>query len=231
MTWLVTVTNPADVEAGEPSETVVVETDIPSRSVEVDLHNPSINIEPVPDDTISVDISSSIRDVVVDKATSPIVIQSANGPPGPAGADGAPGPAGPQGPPGSGASIARADTTFTTASLASAAEEDGTVALGKGGVIYTVTVSSDARVRLYSTAAQRTADAARIPGVDPNKNSGLLLDLLLNANTGLLWALSPKAVFENGDSPATTAIYYRVRNQGVASAAITVTITAIPVEA
>lgn len=230
MTWLVTVTNPADIEAGEPSETVVVETDIPSRSVEVDLHNPSINIEPVPDDTVSVDISSSIRDVVVDKATSPIVIQSANGPPGPAGADGAPGPAGPQGPPGSGASIARADTTFTTASLANAATENGTVALGKSGIIYAATLSAPGRLRLYATSAERTADAARVAGVDPGFNSGLLLDLLLNTDTGLTWALSPKAVFENGDSPVTTSIYYAVENLSGAAAAITVTITAVTLE-
>lgn len=149
------------------------------------------------------------------------------------GAQGPPGPAGPAGPPGTGgggSSIARADTTFTTASLANAATENGTVALGKSGIIYAVTLSAPGRLRLYATSAERTADAARVAGEDPGFNSGLLLDLLLNTDTGLTWALSPKAVFENGDGPASTSIYYAVENLSGAAAAITVTITAVTLE-
>jgi hypothetical protein len=67
--------------------------------------------------------------------------------------------------------------TYTTASLADAATENGLISLGNAASIRKVTVTRAARVRIYPTAAFRTSDAARAIGTDPTGEHGVSFDL------------------------------------------------------
>ena len=87
---------------------------------------------------------------------------------GPAGATGAVGPAGPL--------LTRTTATYTTAALGAGATETGAIALAKGYRLLHIVVSAAARVRLYGTTAERTADSSRLWGTDPGASSGLVLD-------------------------------------------------------
>ena len=59
----------------------------------------------------------------------------------------------------------RDTASHTTASLAAAAAEDFTLALSKSFALFKVETDVQARVRLYASAAYRTADAARAIGL------------------------------------------------------------------
>lgn len=131
---------------------------------------------------------------------------------------------------GGGGSTARSDVAVTTASLADLATETGTIAAGKSSVAVALSSSCAARVRLYSTAAGRDADAARVIGVDPIGEHRLMLEVVFPAGN-LTWDLSPLASITNDDSPATNTIYYAIQNRSGAAAAITVTLSRIVIEA
>jgi hypothetical protein len=55
------------------------------------------------------------------------------------------------------------------------------IAPGHASLLYAVTVDQPCRVRLYATAAQATADIARLQTVDPTGNHGCLLELVFTA--------------------------------------------------
>lgn len=130
---------------------------------------------------------------------------------------------------GGGSSPARGDVVVTTASLADGATENGTIALGKSSLIVRFQSSHPCRIRLYSTVAYRTADAARIAGVDPQGEHGLQLEIVVILGNQT-WDLDPKASCSNDDDPASTNIYYAIQNMNGATATITVTITRVPLE-
>lgn len=127
---------------------------------------------------------------------------------------------------------ARGDVQLVTASLANNAEAVGTVALGKSFELLKVVVSHAARVRLYSTAGARTADAARPVGTDPTAGAQhqIICDLNLDATTGLVWLLSPSAFGFNGEASVSAAIPYAVQNKSGGAQAVTVTFTRLSVE-
>lgn len=102
----------------------------------------------------------------------------------------------------------------TTASLADQATENGTVTLATEFVLNKIVADRYCRIRLYKTAAARTADASRAFGNTSyiGTQHKMILDLLLNAITGLTWALAPEAIGSNGDTPKTSVIYYAIEN-------------------
>lgn len=110
---------------------------------------------------------------------------------------------------GGGASLSETTVTVTTASLATGAEETGTVALGKTGIVSAITVDRACRVRLYQTSADRTADASRVLGNDPSETTNLLAEWSFTTNGSL--RRIPVTV-RNGDSPRTSSIYYAITN-------------------
>lgn len=132
--------------------------------------------------------------------------------------------------PAAGSLPTRADATYTTASLADAATEVGTVALGKSYRVQKVAADRACRIRLYTTAAKRTADASREVGDDPGDDAGCLLDIVLTA--GLLsLELSPQADGCNGDDPATGDAYLSLTNLSGGSHTVAATFTHLPQEA
>lgn len=102
--------------------------------------------------------------------------------------------------------------TITTSSLADEAEDTGEVEIARTSLVKHIEVSDDCRVRMYKTAAHRTADAARDFG-DISFNGtdhGIILDILFDGVTE--WELSPEAICSNGDDPITRDIYWAVQN-------------------
>jgi len=87
------------------------------------------------------------------------------GPAGPTGATGPAGAAGPTGPTGpAGPTPARQTVSSTTSSLANAASADFTLTSGKLAQLLAVTLSHASWLRIYRSAAQRTADTRTTPG-------------------------------------------------------------------
>lgn len=88
----------------------------------------------------------------------------------------------------------RTTKIHTTASLAAGASEDSLLTVFPGWRAFKVATSRPARVRVYATSAQRTADASRAVGTNPTGNHGLLFELV--TSTGLLeYILSPVVDF------------------------------------
>jgi hypothetical protein len=123
----------------------------------------------------------------------------------------------------------RGNVAVTTASLADKAVQTGVITLGKSSLVVKVQGSVKCRVRLYSTAAYRAADASRDPGIDPTGEHGVMLDILFPAGN-LTWDLSPLSLVTNDDGPPISDIYYSIQNLSGAAAAITVTVTRIIIE-
>ena len=124
----------------------------------------------------------------------------------------------------------RTNIVVTTASLNDLATEDGTVALGKSFELYKVVVDRHCRVRLYQTAAARTADAGRVIGADPATAAGVIADLVFTALSGLTIICEPRIPGENHDGPVTSTIYYAIENMSGAPATVQATFTRVITE-
>ena len=89
-----------------------------------------------------------------------------------------------------------------------------------------------ARVRLYNTTANRTADTSpdrpnSTPPV-PGTQHGVLCDLYLDTADKYTWWMSPPALGFNGDSPQVSTIYCAITNLDTSTQTITVTFTFVP---
>lgn len=128
--------------------------------------------------------------------------------------------------------LKRQSKAKTTGSLAANGTETGTWALGCGTfALLKVAVSGPARVELYSTAALRDADGSRGPGFAPSAGlqNGIIADIVLNEAT--TWDCSTPILGANVDSPSPAdQVYYRITNLSGGSAALTVTLTIVPLE-
>ena len=123
---------------------------------------------------------------------------------------------------------ARGSFNGTTASIADNASADLNITAYKAYVLLKVETDADAWVRLYTDAAARTADANRSEGEDPGAGTGVIAEV---RGSGVL-RVSPGVLGYNNDSPsATDTIYTAVTNRSGSTSTITVTITAIRLEA
>lgn len=127
--------------------------------------------------------------------------------------------------------LARGDVVATTASLANNAQEIGSINLGKTFIPVRITVDQPCRVRLYETAADALADASRGPGTQPAGEHGLILDVRLDAITGLAWdVIDPPTGTDMEAVPAGT-ISYIIKNESGATNAVTLTVSRLLLEA
>ena len=116
-----------------------------------------------------------------------------------------------------------------TSSLANSASGTFTITGYKSYALLKVQTSAAAWVRIYSSLASQTSDASRTSFTDPLPGSGVIAEIITTgASTQII---TPAALGFNDDSPATSTIYLRVTNQSGATAAITVTLTALQLEA
>lgn len=114
--------------------------------------------------------------------------------------------------------------TFTTGVLASDASENVLVALGvKFAEVVQVQTDRAARVRTYSRDTYRTADAGRLPGVDPTGEHGLLMEATTEATNLVLDLANPLPTLFNLDDLSANA-FFAVTNKSGASSTVTVTL-------
>lgn len=115
----------------------------------------------------------------------------------------------------------------------------GTLTAGASGPInlsgyaaYTllkITSSHAAWIRIYTSEAARQADSSRSQNEDPVPGSGIITEVITSGSESVL--ISPGAIGFNDESPVTTNIPIRVTNLSGGNADITVTLTAIQLEA
>jgi microcystin-dependent protein len=122
----------------------------------------------------------------------------------------------------------RVDSHITTANIAALAEEAGGVSLPRTTRFMKIVADRACRVRIYSTAADRDADAARAIGVDPADNTGLIAEWVFGG-AGTI-RCSPQPVGSNFDAAVVDTLYYRVQNRSGGAAAVDVTLTTQKVE-
>ena len=124
---------------------------------------------------------------------------------------------------------ARTTAAGTTGSLASLASADLNITGFKGYVLLKIQTSVAAWVRLYTDGTSRTADAGRLEAVDPDPGAGVIAEVITTGGQTIL--MSPAVMGFNNETVPTTTIPCRVTNKSGSSAAVTVTLTLIKIEA
>jgi hypothetical protein len=123
----------------------------------------------------------------------------------------------------------RTTVNAITASLANAATGNLTITGYKGYFLYKIQTSAAAWVRIYTDTASRTADAARNELTDPNPGSGVIAEVITTGAETIL--ISPGAMGFSNESTPSTNIELAVTNKSGSTAAITVTLTVLQLEA
>ena len=128
-----------------------------------------------------------------------------------------------------GGAQSRGSVTGTTSSLADAAEADLDITGFKSYMLLTITTDRAARVRLYVSAATRTADASRAEGVDPTSDAGLIAEVITTGADTVI--ISPGAYGFNLESSPTTNIPCRVTNKSGSTSTVQVDLNILQLEA
>lgn len=116
--------------------------------------------------------------------------------------------------------------SYTTASLVNNATENGLVGLGVSGTVFQIKSNGKVcRVRGYTSAAARTADASRPYTTPPTDPHGVCFDVRLESANGYVVNLSPVAPFANLESTPSPQLPVAITNEHGSSTAITVTWT------
>jgi hypothetical protein len=130
---------------------------------------------------------------------------------------------------GGGTLAARAAVAGTTASLANTATGNLTITGYKGYMLYKIQTSAAAWVRIYTDTTSRTADATRVEGADPTPGSGVVAEVITTGAQTIL--ISPGALGFSNETVPDTNIQLAVTNKSGATTTITVTLTAVQLEA
>jgi hypothetical protein len=130
---------------------------------------------------------------------------------------------------GGGTLAARAAVAGTTASLANAARGNLTITGYKGYMLYKIQTSAAAWVRIYTDIASRTAGATRVEGADPTPGSGVVAEVITTGAQTIL--ISPGALGFSNETVPDTNIQLAVTNKSGGTTTITVTLTAVQLEA
>lgn len=97
-------------------------------------------------------------------------------------------------------------------------------------VLLGMAVGIPAWVRLYTSAAARTADASRLETEDPLPGSGIIAEVITTSVNQIV-SFTPATIGFNGDNPAVNTIYASVKNKGSGLATIQVTLSLLQLEA
>jgi hypothetical protein len=122
----------------------------------------------------------------------------------------------------------RSTSTGTTGSLADAAQADLDITGFKSYLLATITTNRAARVRLYTTAAARTADASRAEGTDPAADAGVIAEVITTGSETV--TISPGALGFNLEGPPTTTIPCRVTNKSGGTNTVQVSLHVVQLE-
>ena len=130
---------------------------------------------------------------------------------------------------GGGTLAARAAVAATTASLANTATGNLTITGYKGYMLYKIQTSAAAWVRIYTDITSRTADATRLEGADPTPGSGVVAEVITTGAQTIL--ISPGALGFSNEATPDSNIQLAVTNKSGGTTTITVTLTAVQLEA
>jgi hypothetical protein len=169
-------------------------------------------------------VESTGKFVPVDPQQGPAGPRGLTGTQGPAGIQGAIGPTGPAGP-----LVSRTTRSATTSSLTNGQQGNITITGFKGYIIYKISTTQAAWIRLYSSAAARSSDASRLEGEDPLSGSGVIAEVITTGSQEIL--LTPGTVGFNSETPPSSNIYLAVTNKSGSTVAISVTLTVLQLEA
>ena len=122
----------------------------------------------------------------------------------------------------------RTTTAVTTSSIANAVTADTVFTGFKGYVLYKITTSAAAWVRLYTDTASRTADAGRSSTADPT-TPGVIAETITTGSSTVL--IAPGVYGFNSESSVSTDIATAITNLSGSTTTITVTLTLLQTEA
>jgi hypothetical protein len=130
---------------------------------------------------------------------------------------------------GEGTLATRTTRSVTTASLANLASANATITGFTGYALLSIQTSAAAWVTVYTSSAARTADAGRVITDDPTPGGGVIAEVI---TTGAQTQTFTPGVFGyNDETIPTTDIQIKVVNRSGSSAAITVTLKLLQLEA
>ena len=118
--------------------------------------------------------------------------------------------------------------TVTATNLAAGATANLDPTAHKGYVLYGITASHPCRVRLYTTAAARTADADRGQFQSPTANSGLIAEAIFVAAGTVNY--TPAVYGYNNENPISAVAPIAVDNTGSTTESIDVSLTVLQLE-
>jgi len=125
----------------------------------------------------------------------------------------------------------RSSAVATTAlSLGTGQTENCQVTGYKSYLLSKVATNYPAWVRIYTDAASRTADSARLEGYDPLPGAGVIAEVI-TTSTVLTQLITPGVVGFNNDTITTSTVYLAVTNKDSSSRVITVTLNLLQLEA
>jgi len=122
----------------------------------------------------------------------------------------------------------RVDAQATTSNIAAGATANITITGFKRYVLYKVSTSDAAWVRIYSSSSARTSDISRSEGTDPAPGSGVIAEVITTGSQTIL--MTPAVFGFNNETVPTTDIQLAVTNKGAISTTITVTLTIVQLE-
>ena len=123
----------------------------------------------------------------------------------------------------------RTTSSITTSNIADGASATATIVAAKALVLLKIQTSAAAWVTLYTDSTSRTNDSSRLETTDPQPGSGILAEVITSAAETQI--ITPGTIAWNNDVTPSTNIYAKIVNKSGSSAAITVTITYIQIEA
>jgi len=130
---------------------------------------------------------------------------------------------------GSGGAYSRTTVSGVTSSISNGTTATISITGFKSYALLKIQTSAAAWVRLYTTSAARSSDSARAQTTDPTPGSGVIAEVITSgAQTQLM---TPGVFGFNDDGTPATTIYAAVTNLSGSSAAITVTLTVLQLEA
>ena len=123
----------------------------------------------------------------------------------------------------------RSTAAGTTASLSDLSSADLNITGFKGYALLKIQTSVAAWVRVYTDSASRSSDSSRLEVDDPAAGSGVIAEVITTGGQTIL--ISPGVIGFNNETSPTTTIPVRVTNKSGSTAAVTVTLTLIKLEA
>ncbi len=122
----------------------------------------------------------------------------------------------------------RTEVSQSTGSIASGSSANISFSGFKSYTLYKIQTSHAAWVTLYTDSSSRASDAGRSQTTDPTPGSGVIAEVITTGSQTQL--ITPATIGFNNDTPVSTTIYAKVKNNSGSSANITVTLTILQLE-